>query len=295
MGKTLIYISKDKNPYLNHAIEMTLFHAFQEYDSVLMLYVNAPTVVFGRNQNPWREVDVALALEKNVHLLRRYSGGGTVYHDKGNLNFSFIRGHSSYDEMKHFKVIQDALATKGLLLEVSPRKDLTFEGKKVSGNAFFLKGKRRMHHGTLLIETDLKAIGGILKAKDRGHLQKFSNYKSIASVSSPVVNLKEACPSLSVEGVINAIVDVFYKTSGYDVEVLDQTKLMQTHETEILALKEKLMTWEWTFGQTPPFDYEPITAQKFHVNAGTIINSISPNQEIAQHIERNQFRRSICF
>ena len=144
MKKRLIVLSDTKDPYMNHAVEEILFTTYVDYEQILFLWVNEPTVVFGRNQNPFREIDVTFAASKGIKLLRRLSGGGTVYHDAGNINYSFIEHASIYDETLHFKIIKDAIYKFGLILTVSQRKDMSVDGKKVSGSAFYLKGMRQI-------------------------------------------------------------------------------------------------------------------------------------------------------
>ncbi|MGX8796651.1 lipoate--protein ligase family protein [Fusibacter sp. JL298sf-3] len=291
MGKSLVYLSPHKDPFLNHAIEMTLFKAYEAYESILMLWVNAPAFVLGRNQNPWREIDIEQAKQQNIPILRRYSGGGTVYHDEGNLNFSFIKHHQKYDEAAQFQMVIDAAKKLGIPLALSNRKDLLCCDKKISGNAFYLKGKRRMHHGTLLIGADLEAIKGLLKAKDPEHLSRFTNMKSVASVSSPVMNLNAYVPSLTVSQMINAIVDTYYKAAGYDADVLEDAELFERHRSHIDQMAEDLKTWEWTFGQTPSFDYRADDNRIVSVKSGKIIPSGVLEPTVVHHLENNHFRR----
>jgi lipoate-protein ligase A len=113
MKKRLIVLSNTKDPYMNHAVEEILFTTYVDYEQILFLWVNEPTVVFGRNQNPFREIDVSFAQSRGIKLLRRLSGGGTVYHDVGNINYSFIDHASIYDEAAHFKVVQNAIGKFG--------------------------------------------------------------------------------------------------------------------------------------------------------------------------------------
>lgn len=291
MAKAMVYLSKSKNPYINHAIEMTLFSEYPQYDAILMLYTNEKAVVFGRNQNPWREIDVVKADAENVALLRRHSGGGTVFHDLGNLNFSFITGIHAYDEDRQFALIQQAMQNLGIDLERTPRKDLFYKGKKVSGNAFYLKGKRRMHHGTLLIDSSLDSVGTILMAKNETHLNRFQKIKSVASVSSPVTNLRHYSEGLSVETAINAIVDVFYKQWDYQVDFLSETDLRHAHDKTLDSISETLKSWEWTYGQTPTFDYEPYENQILKVKSGRIISGEALDFALVQHLESQHFRR----
>lgn len=279
MKKRLIILSDKKDPYLNHAVEEILFTTLKGYEQILFLWVNAPSVVFGRNQNPWREVDVAFAQREGINLLRRISGGGTVYHDAGNLNYAFIEKQSVYDEAKHFEIIRAAVKSFGPVLETSKRKDLTVNGYKVSGSAFFMKGMRRLHHGTLLIDADLEVLWKSLKVKDESFKERFTQGRAIESVPSPVINLKDLAPEITVSDVTNAIVDVFYTQSHYDVDFLSVSDVIKAHEPTIQSLRDKHASWAWVFGETPNFNYTAEDGVVYEVSGGKVkpdgdINSI---------------------
>lgn len=256
MKKRLIVLSNTKDPYMNHAVEEILFTTYVDYEQILFLWVNEPTVVFGRNQNPFREIDVSFSESRGIKLLRRLSGGGTVYHDAGNINYSFIDHASIYDETIHFKIIQDAIKKFGLILNVSQRKDLSIGGKKVSGSAFYLKGMRRLHHGTLLVDVDLDSLWKSLKVNDESFKSRFTGSKSIPSVPSPVVNLRQLNPEIQVPDVVNAIVDTYYAENAYKVECLTMREVFKAHELAISNLMKKHASWEWVFGETPNFTYK---------------------------------------
>ncbi|HSN66959.1 MAG TPA: lipoate--protein ligase [Fusibacter sp.] len=256
MKKRLIILSNTKDPYMNHAVEEILFTTYVDYEQILFLWVNEPTVVFGRNQNPFREIDVSFAQSRGIKLLRRLSGGGTVYHDVGNINYSFIEHASIYDETAHFKIVQEAIKMFGLSLNVSQRKDLSIGGKKVSGSAFYLKGMRRMHHGTLLVDADLDTLWNSLKVNDESFKSRFIGSKSIPSVPSPVVNLRQLNPDINVPDVVNAIVDTYYAENAYNVEHLTMHEVFEAHELAITNLMKKHASWEWVFGETPNFTYK---------------------------------------
>ncbi len=270
MKKRLIVISSSKNPYLNHAVEETLFSTFVDYEQILFLWVNGPTVVMGRNQNPWREVDVQFIESHDVALIRRLSGGGTVYHDEGNLNYAFISSQSVYDESHQFKIIQDALGHFKLQTWLSKRKDLSIDGYKISGSAFYMKGMRRIHHGTLLIDADLERLSNSLKASDENFKKRFLKTKSIASVPSQVMNLKTLIPELTVADVINAIVDVFYKSSDYQVDVMAMDEVIKAHEPIVEKHKARHASWQWVFGETPNFTFQSATGQIYEVSNGKV-------------------------
>lgn len=279
MKKRLMILSNSKEPYTNHAIEEILFTTFVDYEQILFLWVNEPSVVFGRNQNPWHEIDVKFAEEAGIHLLRRISGGGTVFHDEGNLNYAFIEHHSIYDEDVHFKLITEAIKTFDLDVEVTARKDLTLSGKKISGSAFYLKGLRRLHHGTILVDVDLEKLWKSLKVKDESYKQRFSIGRTIPSVSSPVVNLAQVNPKLKVSDITNAIIDAYYKKNEYEVDLLSIEDVIKAHEPAYQTIKARHASWEWIFGETPSFSYRSEDGVEYQIVNGAVtptgnINSI---------------------
>jgi lipoate-protein ligase A len=280
MKKRLIVLSNTKDPYMNHAVEEILFTTYVDYEQILFLWVNEPTVVFGRNQNPFREIDVSFAQSRGIKLLRRLSGGGTVYHDVGNINYSFIEHASIYDESLHFKIVQEAILTFGLSLAVSQRKDMSINGKKVSGSAFYLKGMRRMHHGTLLVDADLESLWNSLKVNDDVFKSRFVGSRSIPSVPSPVVNLKQLNPDINVPDVVNAIVDAYYTENAYNVVHLTMNEVLEAHELAIANLMKKHASWEWLFGETPNFTFKGENDRLYEFVNGTVMpygNTVKEN------------------
>lgn len=251
MIQTLIVISNTTNPYGNHAIEEILLTEFKQYSRIFFMWKNEPSVVFGRNQNPWKEIYVNRAVENGVHLIRRLSGGGTVYHDLGNLNFSFIESNSRYDERLHFDMIRASLKQLNVNLELNKRKDLLIDGKKVSGNAFYLKGNRRLHHGTLLVSSDLSHLWGVLKRKEPKIITK-----GISSVTSEVTSLKTHQSDLTMQAVQNQLVDHFYRLHENEVEILTTDEIVNSYPVQYESIRERLKSWAWTYGETPPFVYK---------------------------------------
>ena len=182
--KLQVVVSNQHNPFLNRAVEQYLTDNQEENTVTLYLWKNQQTVVIGYNQNPYSECNVQLLLDEGGHLMRRGTGGGAVYHDLGNINFSFVADKRLYDVKKQLSVIQDALLSYGLTTEISGRNDLTCEGRKFSGNAF-AKGQRNdLHHGTILIKTDGAMMQRYLIV-DKAKLMK----NGVKSVASRVINL----------------------------------------------------------------------------------------------------------
>ena len=174
------------NPYLNLAIEEYLFNTAD--DSVFMLWQNEPTVVIGKSQNAYAEVELAYAKENGIHVSRRITGGGAVYHDFGNVNYTFIAPRSDAEVLDYAyftKPIINALAKLGLHAELSGRNDILCEGKKFSGNAQHASSEKILHHGTLLFDTDTGVLSSVLRT-DKEKLE----FNAVKSHKSRVVNLK---------------------------------------------------------------------------------------------------------
>ncbi len=175
-----------KSPYVNLAVEEFLFTHTE--DDVFMLWQNAPTVVIGKNQNAYAEVDLSYIRENGIYLARRITGGGAVYHDDGNINFTFISGseHARPLDYAYFtRPIVEALSALGLTCEQSGRNDLLADGKKISGNAQCTKNGRTLHHGTLLFDSNTETMSSALRI-DREKLE----YHAVRSHKSRVANIR---------------------------------------------------------------------------------------------------------
>ena len=240
--KLLVCESPLTDPHYNLALEETLL-ARAEDAVILYLWQNQNTVVIGRNQNPWKECRTALLQQEGGHLARRLSGGGAVFHDLGNLNFTFLMPQPLYDLEKQLAVIQRAVRSFGIEAERSGRNDILARGRKFSGNAFYKNGKAAYHHGTILIGADLDRLSRYLnpsKAKLAA--------KGVDSVRSRVGNLRELKPGLSIGDMKAALTAAFAEIYGGAVEKLEVTPDP--------ALAERYGSWEWNFGQRLPFSFE---------------------------------------
>eukprot|EP00033_Pygsuia_biforma_P000796 GCRY01000929.1.p1 GENE.GCRY01000929.1~~GCRY01000929.1.p1 ORF type:complete len:366 (+),score=103.16 GCRY01000929.1:166-1263(+) len=257
MSSLRIFVSETFDPHFNLATEEWLFHGntFSEgsVNHTLFLWRNKPTVVIGRNQNPWKECRLDEMEKLGVVLARRPSGGGAVFHDVGNTNFTFLSARNDFSIAKNMKIITDSLQSFGLAAEVSGRNDITVEGKKVSGSAFRHTPTRAMHHGTLLIDVDMTVLAGLL-SPNKAKLQS----KGVQSVASRVANLKQLCPTLTHNTLSGAIVDAF--TTAYSatadppkVEVLSTETLQKI--PELSGFFERQKDWNWRFGNTPKFSH----------------------------------------
>ena len=242
-----IYSAPTGDGWLNLARDGYFLENNKKGDVILYFYVNKNAVIIGRNQNAWKECSIANMDADGVQLVRRHSGGGAVFHDNGNLNFSFITDEKHYDLNRQMRVILNAVSKLGLKAELSGRNDITVDGKKFSGNAFSLAKGNRSHHGTILVNADLTKLSNYLcvsKEKMRS--------KGIDSVRARVCNLCELSSGLTVEAMRRLVIESFIEEYGAASEyVFDGTALAEVEER-----RERLASWEWRFGKTPQFDFE---------------------------------------
>ena len=246
MEKMRVLISDQYDPFLNRAVEQYLTEHQEKGIVTLYLWKNQKTVVIGYNQNPYAECNVQLLLDEGGHLMRRGTGGGAVYHDLGNINFSFIADRKFYNVQKQLSVIQDALLTYGLQAEISGRNDLLCQGRKFSGNAFSKGPVNNLHHGTILIKTDGAMMQRYLIV-DKAKLLK----NGVQSVASRVVNLSELIPELTSENIKQPLIDAFEKTYEGKAPLLDFDELAK--KPEVQAIREKISSYEFLFGRWEQF------------------------------------------
>ena len=239
-----VYKSEGFDPYWNIATEKYLLENVQPGSCILYLWQNQNTVVIGRNQNAWVECRTSLLEEEGGHLARRLSGGGAVFHDLGNLNFTFIMCQEDYDLDKQLTVIQKACAMAGIQVERSGRNDLLAEGCKFSGNAFYHSGGKAYHHGTLLVDANMEKLGRYL-TPSKAKLEA----KGVASVRSRVINLQELCPQLSCQVLGQYMEAAFGQVYGGDAKLL----LPEDAQAVIKNTAQELSTWDWLYGQKLPF------------------------------------------
>ena len=217
------YESMTTDPYTNLAVEEYLtFHA-EPGECILYLWQNAHTVVIGRNQNCWKECRVSELEADGGHLVRRLSGGGAVYHDLGNLNFTFCMRKEDADVDRQLQVIIEAVASFGLTAEKTGRNDVAINGQKFSGNAFFDSKGCYYHHGTLLLNVDTASMSRFLNPS-KAKLQS----KGVSSVRSRVVNLSSLCPHITVDTMKQAMFTAFSKVYGLPAVPLCADRLAQS-------------------------------------------------------------------
>ena len=234
------------DPYRNLAIEQHLLETVEGGCCLLYLWQNRNTVVIGRNQNAWAECRTALLSGEGGRLARRLSGGGAVYHDLGNLNFTFLVNTGDYDLDRQLSVIQTACRMLGVETERSGRNDLLADGRKFSGNAFYHHEGKSYHHGTLLIDVDADRMGRYL-SPSKAKLES----KGVESVRSRVVNLKELNPAITVDALKTALFAAFSKVYGLETAPYDAID-----EARIAELTAHYASDAWLFGQRIPFTFE---------------------------------------
>lgn len=239
--RTRILTTECLDPHVNLAVEDALLQRVSPGEATLFLWQNQHTVVIGAGQNAWRECNAALLQSEGGALARRSSGGGAVYHDLGNLNFSFLLPREDYDVARQLSVVLRAVRSLGVDAQATGRNDIAAGGRKFSGNAFRLLKDGALHHGTLLIDADMHLVGRYLRV-DAEKLQA----KGVKSVPSRVINLRELA-DVSVASARQAMAEAFTKEYGpgpsAPVEAADLPGLDK--------LIKKYQSWAWNYGQSP--------------------------------------------
>ena len=250
------------DPYYNLAVEEYLFSHTD--DEVFMLWQNDPVVVVGRNQNVYAEVRTELLRKWGIRLARRITGGGAVYHDRGNLNYTYIArgGEEEIDFATFSAPIVEALGSLGVTATLSGRNDLLVNGKKISGNAQHRVGDRVLHHGTLLYDSDLSILSSVLRADP----EKLSA-KSIRSVSSRVMNLCEVLPLAGgVEELTQRILDCL--VSRFDGQMAEPPENERIH-----ALAVRNASEEWLYPNRAFLSQYTVTGKKRYPFGGVEIEA----------------------
>lgn len=241
------YMSDSTDGWRNLATDRFFLENLKNDDIMLYFYVNAKAVIIGRNQNAWRECNIAAMEKDGVQLVRRHTGGGAVFHDDQNLNFSFIMNEAQYDVRRQMGVIQKAVAALGMTAELSGRNDILIEGKKFSGNAFAASKGMRAHHGTILVNTDLSKLAGYLNVSE-----KKMKAKGVTSVKSRVCNLSDFNSSVTVQSVMELLKKEYQAEYG----ACSEYKLNEQELAGIEELYAVQASWQWRFGRTPAFNYQ---------------------------------------
>lgn len=246
----ILYRSPSRDPAWNLAMEEFFFQHTEPGRSCCLLWQNHNTVVIGKNQNTHQEIDSDYAARNGIRVVRRLSGGGAVYHDDGNLNFTFITDapEDGQIDLRRFCLpIAETLRSFGVEAVISGRNDITVDGKKFSGNAQYVQHGRVMHHGTLMFDSDLSVLQNVLRPDP----DKITS-KGIRSVSSRVTNLKDYLPEdVTMELFIRRLTEYLACQ-----EPLRSPELTDSDLGEILRLKQtRYDTWEWNWGRSPEFTW----------------------------------------
>ena len=241
------------DPRINLAIEEYALNTMDvEKDSFLLFYINQPSIIIGRNQNTIEEINTDFVEQNGIIPLRRLSGGGAVYHDHGNLNFSFLTkddGDSFRNFKKFTQPVVDALKKMGVDAELSGRNDILAEGKKISGNAQFSTRGRMFSHGTLMFDTEIDAVVSALKVKK----EKIES-KGIKSIRSRVTNIVDLLDEpMTVEEFRLAILSSIFggedKVQYWELTEEDWANIHKLSE-------ERYQKWEWNYGKSPKFNIQ---------------------------------------
>lgn len=243
INRLQIYVGNCFDPYRNLACEKWLFDTTSQDTCTLYLWQNENTVVIGRNQNPWAECRPTLLQEDGGKLARRLSGGGAVFHDLGNLNFTFICSSENYDLAKNLEVIKKACRYTGIEAAVSGRNDILADGKKFSGNAFYNSKGMSYHHGTLLINADIKKVEKYL-TPSKAKLEA----KGVKSVRSRIVNLASIAPDLTCDKMKE-----YMKAAFAQVYNLPTEEIAGIDRDFVLKLATEYSSWDYIYGESKPF------------------------------------------
>ncbi|WP_425803867.1 lipoate--protein ligase [Desulfitobacterium sp. Sab5] len=242
---TKIVLSDSYDPWHNLALEEFLFRSVEKNQVILYLWQNQNTVVIGRNQNAWKECRCTKLEDDGGKLARRLSGGGAVFHDLGNLNFTFIMDRSLYDLHKQLQVILEGTKKLGINAEFTGRNDLTVDGKKFSGNAFYFEGNKAYHHGTVMIDVDVEKVSAYLQVSK----EKMAS-KGVNSVHSRVTNLRSYRSNLTIDEMKETLQQSFQELYGKSPEPIT----IKENGHDLKELYAKYSSWDWLYGKTPQFD-----------------------------------------
>ncbi|CAH8717707.1 lipoate--protein ligase [Paenibacillus thiaminolyticus] len=242
------------DPRVNLAIEeFVLKHLPLEEDSYLLFYINEPSIIIGKNQNTIEEINSDYVKANNIHVVRRLSGGGAVYHDTGNLNFSFITkddGQSFHNFRKFTQPVIDTLRSLGVNADLTGRNDIQVGEQKISGNAQFSTRGRMFSHGTLLFNSEMEHVASALKVKPI----KIES-KGTKSIRSRVANISEfLAEPMTIEQFKDTILRHIF---GMEPDQVPQYKLTeQDWETIHRISQERYQNWDWNYGSSPKFNVE---------------------------------------
>jgi lipoate---protein ligase len=238
------------DPRINLAIEEYALKNLDINETYLLFYINEPSIIIGKNQNTVEEINTDYVESNGIHVVRRLSGGGAVYHDLGNLNFSFITkddGESFHNFRKFTEPVIEALQKMGVNAELSGRNDILAEGRKISGNAQFSTKGRMFSHGTLLFDSEIDHVVSALRVK-----QDKIESKGIKSIRSRVANISEFLSEpMDIEQFRSHLLkNIFSDSNDIPEYVLTEEDWSKIHELS----KERYQNWDWNYGKSPKFN-----------------------------------------
>jgi len=274
------YIESGKiDPCYNLALEQFVFDSLDRSHGYFMLWQNRNSIIVGKNQNTSAEINTNFVNAHNISVVRRLSGGGAVYHDLGNINFTFISDAKENETRNFFvfrELIQKALISFGVPAEISGRNDITIDGKKISGSAQYIRQGRIMHHGTLLYDSDLDMLANALDP-----LNDKIKSKAIQSVKSRVTNIRPYLKTdLSVKDFFTSLKEFMFNSLN-----LREYKLSDEEEAEVEKLRQNVYSqWSWNYGASPPYNARKT---RYIENCGLI--------EILLDIEKEGIIKNIAF
>ncbi|HMQ68294.1 MAG TPA: lipoate--protein ligase [Ignavibacteria bacterium] len=248
-----MFLIDNKNitdPAINLALEEYCVRNLDMKNDYLLFYINAPSIIIGKHQNTIEEINQEYIKEKGIHVVRRISGGGAVYHDEGNLNFSFMTKHS-HESIHNFRLFTEpvikVLAELGINAELNGRNDITVSGRKISGNAQFTDTKSMFSHGTLLFDTKLEDVVNALNVR-----QEKIESKGIKSVRSRVANISEFLSrKITIDEFKKNIIESVFTDKKDDFVY----QLSDSQWDDVMKLSEsKYRSWDWNYGRSPEFD-----------------------------------------
>lgn len=247
----LIINSPSTNAYFNIALEEYLLYKYPT-QTIFLLYINAPSIIVGKFQNTLAEINLDYVQENNIKVVRRMSGGGTVYHDLGNLNFSFhtLLGQDDFMDFSKFtQPVLNVLHQFDIPAQLEGRNDLLVEGKKFSGNAKLARNGKMIQHGTILFDSNMDVLSDALKINPLKYKDK-----AVKSNRSRVINLKEYCDNnLSIEDLKEGLIqEMIQQNQNAQLYVLNSEDIQQVEN----LVQEKYQTWDWNFGFSPKYNFK---------------------------------------
>lgn len=245
-------VNTSNDPAYNVALEAYAFQKLTDIDEIFILWINEPAIIIGRHQNTIQEINKEFIDKNGIHVVRRLSGGGAVYHDLNNLNYTIISNNTqegAFDFQTFSKPVINTLAKLGVKAEFTGRNDLEINGQKFAGNAQAYYKGRMMHHGCLLFDVDMSVLGQALKvSKDK------IESKGIKSVRARVTNIVD---HLSDKITVQEFSDAILAQMKEEYPEMDEYVLSDAELSEIQAMRDnQFATWDWTYGKAPEYTIE---------------------------------------